>query len=934
MTLRRAVAVYGVILAALGAALAARWLLNPLFNDSFPTITLFGAVAFALWLGGFRAATLAAALGWLFTARMILIPPSALGLNSSRNVLELIVFAFICGLLFVVGAFMQRTGRRGEGKPAIDDQTEALQIALAALSRANQRLATQDAVTRALADADSLDAAAPNILRAICAYLQWEVGGLWYVDSQERVLRCSAVWHMPAVKVSNFESATRSRTFEKGTGLPGRVWSTGKATWIPDVVHDDNFPRAHIAAQEGLHGAFGFPIVLEDEVLGAIEFFSHEIRQPDEELLQMMTAVGAQIGQFIERKRAERAHTTSEERFARFMQHLPGLAWIKDIEGRYVFANDAAEKAFRASRNELYGKTDEEIFPAEIAEHFRNNDRQALTAHMGVQVVETLEHEDGVLHHSIVSKFPIPGPAGDQTLVGGIAIDITERKQAEEALRTSEQLYRAIGESIDFGVWVCAPDGRNIYTSESFLQLVGMTQHECSNFGWAELLHPDDAERTVAAWKECVRNGGEWDVEHRFLGVDGEWHPVLARGVPVRNERGEITAWAGINLDISRLKHVENELRDADHRKDEFLATLAHELRNPLAPIRNMLEVLKRSDDDGAIVCEARESIERQLAQLVRLVDDLLDVSRITRDRLELRKEPVDISAVVRQAIETCRPLIDEMGHNLIVTMPQTQLFVQADPVRLSQVLGNLLNNACKFTSQGGHIWLTVARREGDVAVALKDNGVGIAPQMLPKVFDMFTQLDRSLERSHGGLGIGLTLVKRLVELHGGSITASSQGAGHGSEFIVRLPVLSETFSKIAPGPAAADVFPIGRRILVVDDNRDSAKSLAKLLTLTGNEAHTAHDGLEAIAIAEKLRPDVVLLDIGLPKMNGYDVCRAIRQMSWGKDIILVALTGWGKDDDRRQSMEAGFDGHLVKPVELGVLMSLLAELERAPVCQ
>ncbi|MEX2315850.1 MAG: ATP-binding protein [Pirellulales bacterium] len=689
-----------------------------------------------------------------------------------------------------------------------NEQAEALRTTLAALRRANQRLTTQDAVTRALADSDSLAAAAPKVLRVVCEHLQWSAGGLWYVDEQANALRCSAVWHMPTVEVPRFEAASRERTFPVGVGLPGRVWASGKAAWIPDVVHDKNFPRGQIADQEGLHGAFGFPIVLEGEVLGVIEFFSSEVRQPDEDLLQMMTAIGGQIGQFIERKRAEAAHKESEERFARFMQHLPGLAWIKSVDGRYVYVNDAAEKAFATRRENLYGKTDGEIFPTEVAAQFRENDQQALASGSGVQVVETLRHDDGVVHHSIVSKFPIPGPRGEAMLVGGMAIDITERKRAE------------------------------------------------------------------------------------------------------------------------------NELREADRRKDEFLATLAHELRNPLAPIRNMLEVMKQGDEDADLRRQARETIERQLAQLVRLVDDLLDVSRITRDKLELRSERVNLSSIIDQAIETCRPLLDELGHELVVNLPAEPVQLHADPVRLAQVFSNLLHNACKFTRPHGRVMLSAEPQDGDVAIRFVDNGVGIAGDMLPTIFDIFAQADQSLERSQGGLGIGLTLVKRLVELHGGSITASSDGPGQGSKFVVRLPINMEAVADSAPSPATVARPPAARRILVVDDNRDSARSLALLLSITGHEMHTAYDGVEALEAAERFRPEVVLLDIGLPKMNGYDACRAMRECAWGKEITIIALTGWGQDDFRNKSKQAGFDGHLVKPVEFAVLTALLADLERTAACK
>jgi PAS domain S-box-containing protein len=382
-----------------------------------------------------------------------------------------------------------------------------------------------------------------------------------------------------------------------------------------------------------------------------------------------------------------------------------------------------------------------------------------------------------------------------------------------------------------------------------------------------------------------------------------------------------------LRREIADRERAQQELRDADRRKDEFLAMLAHELRNPLAPLRNMLEIMKRADGDGELVRQARDTMERQLGQMVRLVDDLLDVSRITRNRLELRKERVELAPVIYDVIEMCNPLALCAGHEIALTMPSEPIYLHADPVRLAQVFGNLINNSCKYTAPGGRIWLTVEEQGNDVVVKVKDTGVGIPPDKLNEIFDLFAQIDRSLERSHGGLGIGLTLAKRLVEMHDGSLTAHSEGPDRGSEFVVRLPVLREE-SKADPSPeSAAERHMMARRILVVDDNRDSATSLAMLLQISGNDTQTAYDGLGALEQAEAYRPDVILLDIGLPEMNGYDACREIRSQPWGKEVVVIALTGWGQDEDRRKSQDAGFNAHLVKPVDYAALLKLLAGL-------
>jgi signal transduction histidine kinase/CheY-like chemotaxis protein len=375
-----------------------------------------------------------------------------------------------------------------------------------------------------------------------------------------------------------------------------------------------------------------------------------------------------------------------------------------------------------------------------------------------------------------------------------------------------------------------------------------------------------------------------------------------------------------------RYRVIAEQAKDADRRKDEFLATLAHELRNPLAPIGNALAIMKYDDANGDMQQQAKETIERQFGQMVRLVDDLLDVGRITRDKLELRSANVELASVIHHAVETGRSLAQELGHELQVRLPNEPIWVHGDPVRLAQVFSNLLNNACKFSEPGGKISVAVEREGDQVTVSVKDTGIGIAPEKLASIFEMFEQVDSRLERTRGGLGIGLTLVKRLVELHGGEIAARSAGVGTGSEFIVRLNVVAKS-PTAAPAPAEpTNHAPTQRRrILVTDDNRDAADSLAMLLRVSGHDVDVAYEGADAIKKAESWRPEVMLLDIGMPEMNGYDVCRTIRQAPWGKDVRIVALTGWGQDQDRRSTREAGFDSHLVKPVDAAVLRDVLA---------
>ena len=389
-----------------------------------------------------------------------------------------------------------------------------------------------------------------------------------------------------------------------------------------------------------------------------------------------------------------------------------------------------------------------------------------------------------------------------------------------------------------------------------------------------------------------------------------------------------VHANAVLQAEVAERRRAEEAIQEADRRKDEFLAMLGHELRNPLAPIRNALGFLKMPGATEEEVREASETIDRQVEHLIRLVDDLLDVSRIMHGVVELRKERVDLAEVVARAVETMQPSIDARGHQLTVTMPPEPLPVVADPIRLSQVIGNLLDNASKYTRRAGRIFLSIGREGGEVVLRVKDHGVGMAPELLPHVFDVFVQGQRSLARSQGGLGLGLTLVRRLVELHGGSVGASSPGPGGGSEFTIRLPAPAEAPSEgTAEAPRAAQAPPASRRILVVDDNVDAAKSLARLLKRWGHKVETTFDGPSALEVARSYRPEVVLLDIGMPGMDGFEVARRLRGEPEFEATLVAALTGYGQDEDHRRSREAGFDRHFTKPVDPSALQRYIASL-------
>lgn len=800
------------------------------------------------------------------------------------------------------------------------------------------------------------------------------------------------------------------------------------------------------------------------------------------------------------RQQAEQSYRESEQRFARFMQHLPGLAWIKDVQGRYVFVNESAVRAFRKPREFLLGRSDDEIFPPETAAQFRLNDDRALANDTGLETVETLQHEDGV-HHSIVSKFPIPGPDGKSTMIGGMAIDFTERLRAEQALRKSEERFRLVTDTMAAAVTQCSADLRYVWVSRGYAAWLDRAPESIAGQPIVEILGQEGFE-TIRPYVERVLAGERVEYETLLKYKEGRARWIHAAYVPTYGTGSTPDGWVAVVSDITRLKQVEGELavqladlrrlhemsvrlsttlelqpileetlrtavafdgtdlglislydpeedrlrvgaslgfdetfleavqsippgagacgacfsqhhriivedvatdpilhqyrenllragvralhstplitgtgkmvgvltthfrqphrpsdreirlidlcarqavdfienarlyrelREADRRKDEFLATLAHELRNPLAPISNSLHILRLSEELSPSAERIREIMERQVSHMVRLVDDLLEVSRITRGKIELRKEPVEIATVIRSAVEASRPLIDEAGHQLALTLPCEPVTVEVDPLRLAQVITNLLNNAAKYMDRGGQIWLSAHRREQELIVSVRDAGVGIAAEMLPRIFDMFAQSDRTLQRAKGGLGIGLTLARQLIQMHGGRIEARSEGLGTGSEFLVRLPC--DDKSPIPEMPASSA--PEGNRalpafhILVVDDARAAVYTLARLLEAMGQIVTTAHDAKTALEAVRHSRPDVVISDIGMPEMDGFELARRLRQVPDLDGTMLVALTGYGQADDRLRVKQAGFDHHLVKPVGFSALEELLQSVAR-----
>jgi PAS domain S-box-containing protein len=631
----------------------------------------------------------------------------------------------------------------------------------------------------------------------------------------------------------------------------------------------------------------------------------------------------AVIQDITDRKRAEQERADSEERYRDLFENANDVIYTLDLEGRITSVNRRAEQLLGYSRAEAVGRSSAELVPLEYHARMYDALRRKLGGESPTAYELELVRKDGRrVPVEVSSRLIVRGgvPVGIQ----GIARDVSERKRAEEALRRSEERFRLALES---GVITAFEQDAELRYTWVYPQ---DPEFPPDNIGKSdEELVPGEEGRALTALKrEVLATGRRARAEARVTLPGGvRYYDVLVE--PRVDERGAVVGVVGAAFDVTDRRHAAEALHEADRRKNEFLATLAHELRNPLAPLRNGLGLLRLVGDDPSGREQALSMMDRQLRQMVRLIDDLLDVSRITRNRLELRREPVELDTVVRTAVEATRAFVESCGHELSVALPAEPVYLHADLTRLAQVLTNLLTNAAKYTNRGGHVRLSAAREAEQVVLSVRDDGIGIPADHLPRLFEMFSQAAPALERSQGGLGIGLALVRGLVEMHGGSVEARSEGPGRGSELVVRLPVLAGAPAR--PAPAGEDR-PTARpacRALVVDDNRDNADSLALMLRQRGDEAQTAYDGLEALEAAGRSRPDVVLLDIGLPRMNGYEVARRLRAQPWGRQLVLIAITGWGQEEDRARAREAGFDHHLTKPVDFPDLERLLAAERR-----
>ncbi len=634
-----------------------------------------------------------------------------------------------------------------------------------------------------------------------------------------------------------------------------------------------------------------------------------------------------------ERRQAESALRRSEERLRLIVESAQDYAiFTLDLDARITSWNSGARRIIGYEPDEILGAKGRILFIPEDVERGIPEIEMQRAASQGRSENERWHvRKDGTRFWS--SGLMMPMREHGQ-LVGWLKIlrDTTEQKRTEQELELSRERLNLVVSSSEVGLWYCDLPFDKLVWNRKCKEHFGLPPDaDVTIDTFYERVHPDDRHATRTAIERAIQNRTEYDIEYRTVAPDGQQRWIRAIGRGFYDVHGEPIRFDGITVDVTQRIQQEQLLREADRRKNEFLATLAHELRNPLAPIRNVLHLLSRGKRADNAEVSSLKMAERQVTHLARLVDDLMDVARITQGKIELRLEPVELSAIVSRAVQSIHNAIQDRSQTLTVDGPSESIHLRGDATRLEQVFSNLLSNACKYTEPGGRIGVAISRNGRFAEVRIRDTGIGIPAEMLPLIFDMFIQVTQGSIHAQGGLGIGLGLVKSLVALHGGSIEAHSEGLGLGSEFVVTLPVeeesplplpVSEEPPKSSSGPSPK------RRILVVDDNVDAAMSLSRLLArLHRQEVQVAHDGPSALAQVETFHPEVILLDIGMPGMNGYEVARRLREQPSGSDLLLVALTGWGQHTDRLRSQEAGFDHHLVKPVDPDELISLIDSL-------
>jgi PAS domain S-box-containing protein len=863
-----------------------RLVLSPLVGERFPFFLFFLAIVVTSAYGGYGPAVLALALSWLTADYLFLASRSSLRLFDSKTQLA---FAFTTiGLAVAVLGGSWRAARErartssSEVQRAFEDQKaerEWLQITLASIT---------DAVIT--------------------------------TDPNGQVISLNPV----AVRLTGW-------ALSEAVGRPLRevFRLVQEASW-----KTDDLPIAKVVGGgEAIRSDDEAVLISRNGTARSVEHSAAPIRDSGGKVKGVVII----FRDVTERHQAEQAQRESEERFRQLADHINDVFWIYEFEpSKVAYVSPAYESIWGRSCQSLYDR------PLSYLEAVRPADRErAMLAHRSRETGKATAEEylivrpDGTTRWIWDRGFPIRNEAGRVVRVAGLAEDVTERKRVEQALREGEERFRNLADATPVLIWGSGTDKLCNYFNKQWLDFTGRTAEQEMGDGWTQAVHPEDRNRCLLTYHQAFDARRPFTMEYRLKRYDGEYRWVMDTGVPRFTRDGTFFGFIGSCIDITDRKRVEEEIRQSDRRKEEFLAVLSHELRNPLAPIQTAVDLMEFARTSKPGSDRQLAMIKRQVGNLKRLVDDLLDISRISRGKIELRKELVELAPVVGQAVEAVRPLFDDHEQEFHVSIPEESIIVEGDVTRLEQILLNLLINTARYTPRGGQIWLDVERLSNEVVIRVRDTGIGIEPELLPKVFDLFSQGERKVGRSQQGGGIGLSLSKNLVELHGGTITAQSDGVDMGSEFVVKLPLASQPLvqrqqTSPAGAPEASEVLP-SRRILIIDDNVQAADSLGTLLsTFLGQEVRVAYSGEAALNAATSFLPDVILLDLEMPEMDGYEVATRLREQSALSKSVIVAVTGWGHEEYRRRSRAVGFDRHLVKPVTARDVKAMLAELRPA----
>ncbi|MBD3584742.1 PAS domain S-box protein [Salinimonas sp. HHU 13199] len=768
------------------------------------------------------------------------------------------------------------------------------------------------------------------------------------IDEENALIRCATSSGLPQSMVDELNDVALTVADHPLT----ECYLTRELIRIRDMQGKTKWPAfCQTAFESGLHAFWCTPLLSTQSksVIGIFSVFYTEPRLPVESDRHVVDALSRSAAMVVERDRENKARlraetalsanteTLNKQRrlYETALSNTPDLIYIFDLQGRFTYANDALLKMWGRTWDDSVGKTCLELgYEPWHAQMHMDEIKKVIETKQPIRSDVPFDGTQGRRIYDYIF-VPVISDDGRVEAIAGSTRDVTERKEAEELAKKAEARRRlALEASHSFGIWDWDIQ-KNIFTADERLAELFNISGEEARYGVAiekplASIHPDDKERIKAAIEASIEHGTPYDEEYRIVQQNGSIRWASFRGRVIYDEMGNAARFPGVGVDVTRERNAIDALHDADKRKDEFLATLAHELRNPLAPIRNSLAILQSDKFDERQKEASFALVERQVTQMIQLVDDLMDVSRITRGKIRLARTPLKIRHVLDAATETIQPLIDECSHTLNVTYPEDDLWVNGDLIRLSQIFSNIINNAAKYTPEKGIINISVTSDADNLHVAISDNGAGIPKEKLKNVFDMFSQIEGMLERSKGGLGIGLTLVRRLTELHDGVVNVESGGAGKGTTFTVTLPL---TDKQPARQPEKTPAFnkrvqQSSLNVLIADDNQDAAITMGWLLEAKGCTVEVVDSGEAALKAVASFTPDLVLLDIGMPGMNGYDLCIALQQNPALKQAIFVAQTGWGQPSHIQRSKASGFHHHLVKPINLDDLTPILLQVE------